>query len=80
VGATADDIHLQVVDNGVGFAARRAFGPGHQGLRNMRERAEGMGGVLEIESGPARGTRIIVVVPHSEARGGMAGVEDGRSG
>jgi len=62
VRAAAGGYRVTVADNGVGFLARRILGPGHQGLRNMRERAAGLGGELEIESAPGRGTRIIVTV------------------
>ena len=61
-----EGIRLVVADNGVGFAAGRRFGPSHQGLRNMRERAAGLGGIIDIQSEARRGTRIIVIVPHVE--------------
>jgi GAF domain-containing protein len=48
---------LEVRDNGVGFDASGAF-PGHIGLRSMRERTSKGGGMIEIDSGPGRGTRI----------------------
>jgi len=35
------------------------------GLSNMRDRATYMGGQLEVDSSPGRGTRIIVRVPLS---------------
>ncbi|MFI5254950.1 MAG: GAF domain-containing sensor histidine kinase [Candidatus Limnocylindrales bacterium] len=62
VRALAGGYGLTVSDNGVGFQVRKALGPGHQGLRNMRERAVKLGGSLEIESAPGRGTRIILSV------------------
>ncbi|MBU1660801.1 MAG: hybrid sensor histidine kinase/response regulator transcription factor, partial [Chloroflexi bacterium] len=37
--------------------------PGHFGLSIMRERAEGVGGRLEIQSAPGEGTRVLVTLP-----------------
>ncbi|MFL6252100.1 MAG: ATP-binding protein [Actinomycetes bacterium] len=34
-----------------------------QGLRNLRERAEGLGGRAEIDSSPGQGTRVRVTIP-----------------
>ena len=55
-------IALDVSDDGAGFDARGDF-PGHLGLRSMRERAARLGGTLEIESTPGRGTRISARMP-----------------
>jgi signal transduction histidine kinase len=70
IGLRADDreVSLAIADNGRGFALDAFRGPGHQGLANMRARATAMGGRLEVESGPAAGTRIIVVVPRPDGR------------
>ena len=60
-------VNLEVADNGLGFdvpAARSAAG---MGLANMRERAEGLGGTLDIHSTPGRGTRVCLHVPLSSA-------------
>lgn len=77
---TADPagIRLVVADNGRGFDVGAARGPGHQGLANMRGRAAGIGGRLEVESAPGAGTRIIVTVPRGGAEGRHPGAEDGR--
>jgi signal transduction histidine kinase len=53
---------LEVRDDGIGFDPSRTF-PGHLGLKSMRERAERLGGALEIESRPENGTRILVRIP-----------------
>lgn len=53
---------LTISDDGQGFSLRQVRGRG-QGLRNMRERALGIGGRLSITSDPARGTRLRLVVP-----------------
>ena len=59
---TPDQITLKVSDDGVGFETRGDF-PGHLGLRSMRERASRLGGTLEMDSGPGKGTRIRARVP-----------------
>jgi signal transduction histidine kinase len=54
-----------VEDDGVGFDAtevERRDGQ-HFGLETMRERAEGVGGTVEVDSEPGRGTRIVVRLP-----------------
>ncbi len=55
-------LRLSVEDNGVGFdpTANRSSG---FGLVGMRERAGAMGGEFRLESSPARGTQIEVVIP-----------------
>jgi PAS domain S-box-containing protein len=60
-----DLLQVAIVDNGRGFgpAATVAKLDGGFGLRSMRERAEELGGCLEIISQPGRGTQIIVQVP-----------------
>lgn len=60
-------VQLEVIDNGVGFnrpdnwleLARQ----GHLGLVGVRERAEMVGGKVEMFSEPHRGTRVRVIVP-----------------
>ena len=58
------DLVLRVSDNGKGFDPTGSF-PGHLGLRSMRERVGAVGGSLEIDSAPGKGTRICVRVPVS---------------
>jgi signal transduction histidine kinase len=53
---------LEVDDDGRGFDPAAAAGTG-QGLRNLRERAEGLGGRAEISSIAGEGTRVRVTVP-----------------
>lgn len=63
-----DEVALDVIDDGRGFdpAAIEAPGPGGgHGLRVMRERAERLGGRLEVESGPGEGTAIALALPAS---------------
>ncbi len=52
-----DSAVLEIDDDGGGFDPARPGAGGH-GLRNMRERAETMGGRLSIESSRAEGTTI----------------------
>jgi signal transduction histidine kinase len=52
---------LEIEDDGRGFEVERvAHG---QGLDNMRDRIEALGGRLKIESNAAIGTRIIIALP-----------------
>jgi signal transduction histidine kinase len=53
---------LEVDDDGRGFDPTRVTGAG-QGLRNLRERAEGLGGRAEIHSNPGQGTRVKITIP-----------------
>jgi signal transduction histidine kinase len=59
-------VRLTVSDNGVGFDPDRPRGPSHQGMVNMRDRADAIGGHITIESEPEHGTRIIVEVSHGQ--------------
>lgn len=57
---------LIVQDDGVGFdpASERPAGSGW-GIISMEERTEAVGGVLQVQSVPGQGTRIVVEVPHA---------------
>ncbi len=70
VEVTADDseLTLTVTDDGVGIKPGGAA-LGHQGLRNMRARAERLGGTLDIHSEPGIGTRVVVQAPLAGLRG-----------
>jgi signal transduction histidine kinase len=59
----ADEVVLRVTDNGVGPAGEQ--GAGGFGLRNMRSRAESMGGRLAMEPAMGGGTRLEWRVPIS---------------
>lgn len=63
VTLTVDETHIQAVieDQGRGFSGLAK--DGHFGLGIMRERAEAVGGSLEIESGPGVGTRVTLRLP-----------------
>ena len=58
----ADGIRVRVADDGKGFdpeaPRRRGFG-----MTSMRERAEGRGGTVDVQSEPGKGTVVEVVIP-----------------
>lgn len=58
-------LRMCVTDDGQGFEQTDAFSEigGHFGLLGMRERAERLGGELELHSTPGRGTEVEVKVP-----------------
>jgi signal transduction histidine kinase len=56
------DVLLDVEDDGTGFDAGAAH-PGHMGLAGMAERAERLGGRLEIETAAGKGTRVSARIP-----------------
>ena len=60
-----EQVCISVEDNGQGFypAEVSKEGSQHYGLQIMRERAESVGGSLELVSQPGQGTRVIVRVP-----------------
>ena len=63
------EVELRVSDDGHGFDdgdALSSTDPGHIGLASMRERAELIGGRLEIETGE-RGTKVVVRAPLGES-------------
>ena len=62
LGQDAGFVSLTVQDDGVGFDPAGDF-PGHLGLKSMRERAERLGGTLELESSPGKGTRVRMRIP-----------------
>jgi signal transduction histidine kinase len=59
------NVELRVTDNGHGFVNSDPLGasePGHLGLASIRERAELLGGRLEIETSDL-GTKVLVLAP-----------------
>ena len=58
---------LEINDNGIGLPGQQGAQPGQhpcgKGLRGMRARAHQLGGQLQIESTPHRGTRVRMLVP-----------------
>jgi signal transduction histidine kinase len=57
-----DGAILEVDDDGRGFDPAQAAGAG-QGLRNLRERAERLGGRAELHSTVGEGTRVRITIP-----------------
>jgi two-component system NarL family sensor kinase len=60
--ATPDQVRLVVEDDGRGFDASEVS-EGSHGIVGMRERAEVLGGSLQVRSEPGAGTRIEATVP-----------------
>lgn len=61
-----DKLRIEVEDNGRGLdieEAKRADG-GHFGLLGIRERVALLNGVMDIESAPGQGTRLIIEIPY----------------
>lgn len=66
VKATAADahLHLEIEDRGPGFDPESNDGsPAHLGLAVMRERVEMLGGALDVDSRPGKGSRLTVRLP-----------------
>ena len=58
--AAGEDLRLVVVDDGTGMGES---GPAGRGLKNMRTRAERLGGSLELGTSREGGTRLIWRIP-----------------
>jgi signal transduction histidine kinase len=60
-------VHLEVIDNGVGFETPQSFSNltrnGHFGLMGMRERTLLVGGQFALDSSPGKGTSLTITVP-----------------
>ena len=67
-GAEGDAICVMVTDNGVGFDPARARA-GHFGLIGMAEQAALAGAAFHVDSRPACGTNVTLLVPVRFARG-----------
>ena len=59
---TSDSLTLRVTDDGRGFDPEKNPGEGF-GLQSMHERLEKLGGRVEVESAPGKGTRVTCVCP-----------------
>ena len=60
---TTEGCEASLRDNGIGFESGAGEGSGHYGLRGMRERIRKIGGVIEFDSAPGKGTEIRIRVP-----------------
>ena len=67
---TKQAIEMFVKDNGQGFVLDDLEGkpPGYHGLNIVKERAEMLGGVLNISTSPGEGTSVIVSLPLDKVR------------
>jgi signal transduction histidine kinase len=65
---TASTATLRVADDGRGFDLAQSPGGGF-GLQSMRERLVRLGGHVDVESAPGKGTRVTAVCPVREERG-----------
>ena len=68
VGEHDGMVHIEVEDQGAGFDVSEEPAPQHMGLRLMRERADRVGGRLELHSAPGGGTRLEAVLPGRAAQ------------
>jgi PAS domain S-box-containing protein len=62
-----NEVILVVQDNGIGFSVTSEFtkliADKHYGLAGMKERAEAVGGTIQVSSKPGKGTKINVCIP-----------------
>ncbi|MDQ3981897.1 MAG: sensor histidine kinase [Actinomycetota bacterium] len=68
VGETDGFVHIVIEDDGTGFDPESSVDDEHHGMRLMRERAERVGGRIELDTFPGRGTRVEAVLPGGVAR------------
>ena len=62
IRAGLDELRIEVEDRGNGIVAVDDDDP-HFGMRLMRNRAEQIGGTIQIDSKPGNGTRVVAVLP-----------------
>lgn len=79
VQVDAEHLYVRVEDDGVGFDPH---GTGHRGgLLHMRDRAQALGGVLDVTSAPGEGARVDATFPLRGRKGSVVGAlqveEDG---
>ncbi len=60
LGASDGCLNLEIADDGAGFHVEKAEMRRGYGLSNIKDRAERLGGVLEVDSSPGRGTKLRV--------------------
>lgn len=68
----SETLRITVTDDGAGFVAA-ANAPGADGLRNMHQRLEEIGGYCAVESSPGKGTLVSFVYPWPKDSGVIAG-------
>jgi PAS domain S-box-containing protein len=62
-------VRLRVTDDGVGFDARKGIPRTGLGLTSLGERARMLGGALQIQSSPGKGTELTVELPLCDSEG-----------
>ena len=60
---------LRIEDNGIGFEPSQSAKLGHQGLANIRDRAQRIGGTLTIASEHGQGAQLTIRVPANVSLG-----------
>jgi PAS domain S-box-containing protein len=75
--AEDEGLFLKLSDDGRGFDVSHAS-TGH-GLMSMRERTEGLGGQVEVISGPGQGTTLTFSIPLGDQRQSTSSMAAGRS-
>jgi len=61
------DVHMRITDDGVGFDIIKAMTKGGLGLTSIAERVRMLGGQLNIQSTPGKGTQLTIELPVAEA-------------
>ncbi len=61
--AGEDEVTLEIADDGAGMQEEALAKTGSFGVRGMRERAAGLGGWLEVDSRPDKGTTVMLCLP-----------------
>ncbi|MBI4308507.1 MAG: PAS domain-containing sensor histidine kinase [Chloroflexi bacterium] len=71
IAFAAHEARLEVLDNGIGFnlplVVSDFAASGQLGLLGMQERAESLGGRLEVRSSPGKGTRVSASIPVADS-------------
>jgi signal transduction histidine kinase len=60
---------LRIEDDGIGFDPAASRKLGHQGLANIRDRAQRIGGDVTIDTASGLGSRLRVRVPATQSSG-----------
>jgi signal transduction histidine kinase len=61
-------VRIEIEDEGPGFDPEESAGEEHHGMRLMHERAERVGGRIELDTAPGRGTRLTAILPGGVSR------------
>ena len=71
-----EQLQMTITDNGQGFAPQNTRGERRLGLVAMRDRAELLGGNLQVFSEPGRGVRVVLSMPWHAAMPSPNGGKD----